>query len=163
MIKSPTPMPESDLEKSEQVGFTQGLPPKQGLYDPWFEHEACGVGFVVNVKGKKSHQIIRQGLSILINLNHRGACGCEVNTGDGAGILMQMPHRFLKRACAARNIELPEEGQYGAGVVFLPPDAGERKQCEQIFGKIVAEEGQHIIGWRDVPTNNASLGQTSKA
>src|ERR1700745_3556821 len=119
MIKSPTPMPESDLEKSEQVGFTQGLPPKQGLYDPWFEHEACGVGFVVNVKGRKSHEIIRQGLSILINLNHRGACGCEANTGDGAGILMQMPHTFLRKVVP---FTLPAVGAYGAGLVFPPPD-----------------------------------------
>src|ERR1700747_1643317 len=82
-------------------------PGRQGLYDPWFEHEACGVGFVVNVKGKKSHEILRQGLNILINLNHRGACGCEANTGDGAGILMQMPHSFLKEACRDARIKLP--------------------------------------------------------
>jgi glutamate synthase (ferredoxin) len=140
-----------------------GLPPKQGLYDPQFEHEACGVGFVVNVKGKKSHEIIRQALTILLNLDHRGACGCEVNTGDGAGILMQMPHAFLKKVCAASNIDLPEERHYGAGIVFLPPDAAERKECEQIFGKIVAEEGQHVIGWRALPTSNSSLGETAKA
>ncbi|MDB6064399.1 MAG: large subunit of NADH-dependent glutamate synthase [Pedosphaera sp.] len=155
---------QSDNQKqSDSQVNAIGLPPKQGLYDPQFEHDACGVGFVVNVKGRKSHEIIRQALTVLLNLDHRGACGCEVNTGDGAGILMQMPHRFLKRACAARNIDLPDEGQYGAGLVFLPPDARERKECEQIFGKIVAEEGQHIIGWRDVPTNNATLGATSKA
>src|SRR5258707_3745539 len=91
---------------------TNGLPPKQGLYDPWFEHEACGVGFVVNVKGKKSHEIIRQGLRILINLNHRGACGCEANTGDGAGILMQMPHTFLVEACRDARIPLPGPKEY---------------------------------------------------
>src|SRR5579863_4966894 len=84
-----------------------GLPPKQGLYDPQFEHDACGVGFVVNVKGKKSHEIIKQALTVLLNLDHRGACGCEVNTGDGAGILMQMPHAFLKKVTAASNIQLP--------------------------------------------------------
>src|ERR1043165_309805 len=100
-----------------------GLPPKQGLYDPQFEHDACGVGFVVNVKGKKSHEIIKQALTILLNLDHRGACGCEVNTGDGAGILMQMPHAFLKKVTAASGIQLPDEGQYGAGIVYLPPDA----------------------------------------
>ena len=140
-----------------------GLPPKQGLYDPQFEHDACGVGFVVNVKGKKSHEIIKQALTVLLNLDHRGACGCEVNTGDGAGILIQMPHAFLKKAAAAAGIHLPEEGQYGAGIVFLPPDAAERRECEQVFGKIVAEEGQHIIGWRDLPTNNSTLGETAKA
>ena len=140
-----------------------GLPPKQGLYDPQFEHEACGVGFVVNVKGKKSHEIIKQALTVLLNLDHRGACGCEVNTGDGAGILKQMPHGFLKKVTAAANIHLPDEGQYGAGIVFLPPDKGECHECEQIFDKIVAEEGQHIIGWRDLPTRNATLGETAKA
>ncbi len=141
---------------------SNGLPPKQGLYDPQFEHDACGVGFVVNVKGKKSHQIIRQAIQVLLNLDHRGACGCEVNTGDGAGILIQMPHAFLKKVCAADKIDLPAEGQYGAGLVYLPPDAAARRECEQIFGKIVAEEGQHVVGWRNVPVNNSSLGDTAK-
>src|SRR5277367_3576494 len=88
-----------------------GLPPKQGLYDPQFEHDACGVGFVVNVKGKKSHEIITQALTVLLNLDHRGACGCEVNTGDGAGILIQMPQTFLRKVCAENKIDLPAEGQ----------------------------------------------------
>ncbi|HEX3800600.1 MAG TPA: glutamate synthase large subunit [Verrucomicrobiae bacterium] len=140
-----------------------GLPPKQGLYDPQFEHDACGVGFVVNVKGKKSHEIIKQALTVLLNLDHRGACGCEVNTGDGAGILIQMPHTFLQKVCAANHITLPDEGDYGAGIVYLPPDAGNRKKCEQIFEKIIAEEGQHILGWRDLPTTNATLGETAKS
>ncbi len=140
-----------------------GLPPKQGLYDPQFEHDACGVGFVVNIKGKKSHEIITQSLTVLLNLNHRGACGCEVNTGDGAGILLQRPHAFLRKVCDPLHIHLPAEGQYGAGIVFLPPDALQRKECEQIFGKIVAEEGQHIIGWRDLPTRNVTLGETARA
>ncbi|HEX4644648.1 MAG TPA: glutamate synthase subunit alpha, partial [Verrucomicrobiae bacterium] len=140
-----------------------GLPPKQGLYDPQFEHEACGVGFVVNVKGRKSHEIIRQALTVLLNLDHRGACGCESNTGDGAGILMQMPHAFLQKVGDASGIKLPAEGQYGAGIVFLPPEPRERRECEQIFGKIVAEEGQHVIGWRDLPRSNSTLGATAKA
>jgi glutamate synthase (ferredoxin) len=140
-----------------------GPPPKQGLYDPRFEHDACGVGFVVNVKGRKSHQIIRQALTVLLNLDHRGACGCETNTGDGAGILMQTPHAFLKKVCAAERIDLPNEGQYGVGLVYLPPDARERRECEKIFGGIVAAEGQRVIGWRDVPTNNSTLGATAKA
>src|SRR5580692_8964675 len=142
---------------------THGLPPKQGLYDPQFEHDSCGVGFVVNVKGRKSHEIIRQAITILLNLDHRGACGCESNTGDGAGILMQMPHAFLKRVCADNKIELPAEGQYGAGIVYLPPEPAERHECEEIFGKIVAEEGQHVIGWRNLPTDNSTLGETAKA
>src|SRR5215207_5909143 len=89
-----------------------GLPPKQGLYDPAYEHDSCGVGFLVNMKGRKSHDIIRQALQILMNLDHRGACGCEANTGDGAGILMQMPHKFFARVCAEEKIKLPQLGQY---------------------------------------------------
>jgi glutamate synthase (ferredoxin) len=140
-----------------------GLPPKQGLYDPAFEHDACGVGFVVNMKGKKSHEIIRQALQILVNLRHRGACGCEYNTGDGAGILMQMPHKFLKAACAKDGINLPDEGQYGSGLVYLPQDAGERAAIEKRFNEIIAAEGQTVLGWRTVPTNNKTLGETAKS
>src|SRR5580698_6558253 len=133
------------VTKTDETENPLGPPPKQGLYDPQFEHDACGVGFVVNVKGRKSHEIIRQALTILLNLDHRGACGCETNTGDGAGILMQMPHAFLQKVCATAHIDLPAAGQYGAGIIYLPPEAAERRECEQIFGKIVAEEGQHII------------------
>ena len=140
-----------------------GLPPKQGLYDPQFEHDACGVGFLVNIKGRKTHEMVRQALSILVNLNHRGACGCEANTGDGAGILLQMPHAFLQQACAEARLSLPSLGEYGVGMVFLPPDAGERGACEKIFESIIAEEGQRLLGWRTVPTNDSSLGQTAKA
>ena len=138
-------------------------PPKQGLYDPQFEHDACGVGFVVNVQGRKSHQIIRQALNVLLNLDHRGACGCEANTGDGAGILLQMPHVFLKKVSAEAGIRLPAATKYGVGMVFLPPDPAERKQCEKLFEVIVAEEEQEVLGWRTVPTNNSSLGATAKA
>src|SRR5271169_5028158 len=96
-------------------------PAKQGLYDPQFEHEACGVGFVVNIKGRKSHSIIQQALQVLLNLDHRGACGCEANTGDGAGILIQPPHEFLKLAAKEARINLPAPGEYAVGMVFLPP------------------------------------------
>ncbi|MBI3871376.1 MAG: glutamate synthase large subunit [Verrucomicrobia bacterium] len=140
-----------------------GLPLKQGLYDPRFEHDACGVGFVANVKGRRSHEIIRQGLEILLNLDHRGACGCEVNTGDGAGILIQMPHAFLKKACADCRIALPEPEHYGVGMIFLPPDATDRARCESVFERIVADEGQIFLGWRTVPTDNSSLGDTAKS
>src|ERR1051326_2449898 len=160
MIRSPTLMID---RQSQQGDKPQGLPPKQGLYDPWFEHEACGVGFVVNIKGRKSHGIIRQGLNILINLNHRGACGCESNTGDGAGILLQMPHGFFKEACRDARIKLPGPGEYGAGIVFLPHKRSDRTRCEQLFEKIVAEEGQRFLGWRTVPTSNISLGGTARA
>jgi glutamate synthase domain-containing protein 2/glutamate synthase domain-containing protein 1/glutamate synthase domain-containing protein 3 len=139
-----------------------GPPPKQGLYDPRFEHDACGVGFVVNIKGRKSHGIIQQALQILLNLDHRGACGCEANTGDGAGILIQPPHEFLKRVAKEAKVTLPAPGEYGVGMVFLPRDRSQRAECEKIFSKIVAEEGQRLLGWRTVPTNNASLGATAK-
>ncbi|WP_199245223.1 glutamate synthase large subunit [[Phormidium] sp. ETS-05] len=138
-------------------------PVTQGLYDPAFEHDACGVGFVVHMKGKKSHDIIEQALTILLNLDHRGACGCEPNTGDGAGILMQVPHKFLKKVAAAQNIHLPEPGQYGVGSVYCSPDATQRELGDQIFAKIVAEEGQKLLGWRDVPTDNSELGDTAKS
>jgi glutamate synthase (ferredoxin) len=142
---------------------TNSYPPKQGLYDPQFEHDACGVGFVVNIKGKKSHKIIRDALTVLINLNHRGACGCEANTGDGAGILMQIPHAFFKEVSRKDKIKLPPLGDYGVAMVFLPRDPNERRTCETMFENIVVEEGQKFLGWRAVPTNNASLGNTAKA
>ena len=138
-----------------------GLPCPHGLYDPWFEHEACGVSFVVNTKGKRSNEIVRQGLQVLLNLSHRGACGCEANTGDGAGILMQKPHAFLKHVAAAEGVHLPEPEEYGVGMVFLPKDTRQRKRCEKYFEEIVATEGQRVLGWRTVPTDNALLGETA--
>jgi glutamate synthase (ferredoxin) len=138
------------------------LPSKQGLYDPQYEHDACGVGFIVHMKGKKSHEIVEQALTILVNLDHRGACGCEPNTGDGAGILMQVPHKFLVKVAAAENITLPEAGQYGVGMMYTSPDPATRQQSQEIFSKIVAEEGQQVLGWRDVPTDDSSLGNTAK-
>ncbi len=142
---------------------SNNLPPKQGLYDPQFEHDACGVGFIVHMKGKKSHEIVEQALTILLNLDHRGACGCETNTGDGAGILMQVPHKFLKKVAAAQNIMLPEAGQYGVGMIYSSPDPATRENSRRIFEKIVAEEGQQILGWRNVPTDDSPLGNTAKS
>lgn len=138
-----------------------GLPAKQGLYDPAFEHDACGLGFVVNMKGKKSHQIVTDALQILVNLDHRGACGCEANTGDGAGILMQLPHEFLAEKAAKIGFKLPAPGQYGVGMLFLPKNAIERDAVKFEIEKIVASEGQTILGWRDVPTDNSSLGKSA--
>ena len=135
-----------------------GLPPKQGLYDPQFEHDACGVGFVVHMKGRKSHDIVQNALTILVNLDHRGACGCETNSGDGAGILIQIPHKFLKKVA---GVALPEPGQYGVGSLFASPDAAVRTRSRAMFEKIVADDGQRVLGWRDVPTNNAQLGKTA--
>ena len=135
------------------------LPEKQGLYDPRFEHDACGVGFVVNIKGEKSHEIVEQALTVLENLDHRGACGCEENTGDGAGILMQVPHVFLKEACAGLGFQLPEPGDYGVGMIFLPDHREQRVQFEKIIEAIVKEEGQQCLGWRKVPTDNLVSGR----
>jgi glutamate synthase (NADPH/NADH) large chain len=140
-----------------------GLPPKQGLYDPQFEHDACGVGFVVDIKGRKSHKILRQAIQVLINLDHRGACGAETNTGDGAGILLQMPHRFLAEECEKLGINLPAPGEYGSGLVFMPRDATLRRRLEDRFGDIVESEGLTLLGWRTVPTDNSMLGATAKA
>jgi glutamate synthase (ferredoxin) len=140
-----------------------GLPAKQGLYDPQFEHDACGVGFVCHMKGKKSHKIVSDALTILVNLDHRGACGCETNTGDGAGILMQIPHGFLKKVAAAQKIDLPEAGQYGVAMCYSSPDAKERAASAAVFEKIVAEAGQTVLGWRDVPVDNSMIGKTAKA
>jgi glutamate synthase (ferredoxin) len=139
------------------------IPSKQGLYDPQFEHDACGVGFIVDLQGRKSHTLVEQAIQILLNLEHRGACGCEKNTGDGAGILMQTPHRFLAAECDRVGIRLPAYGEYGVGMVFLPADADDCKRCVQLFEQVVREEGQEVLGWRDVPTDNTSLGPTAKA
>ncbi len=138
-----------------------GYPKKQGLYDPQFEHDSCGIGFVVNIKGMKTHTIIKNALTILRNLQHRGACGCEANTGDGAGILIQTPHRFFEKAAGEAGITLPPHKSYGTGAVFLTPNASERKECIKAFERIVKEEGQSVLGWRDIPTNNSSLGLTA--
>jgi len=140
-----------------------GYPPKQGLYDPAFEHDACGVGFVVDIKGRKSHQILKNGLQILTNLDHRGACGSEVNTGDGAGVLIQMPHKFLQEAAKKARIDLPAPGHYGCGIVFLPRNPTLRRRIEERFEQLVQSEGQTVLGWRTVPTNNSMLGETAKS
>ena len=137
--------------------------PASGLYDPAYEHDACGVGFVAHIKGRRSHDIVRQALQVLINLEHRGACGCEANTGDGAGILIQMPDRFLRGEAARLGIDLPAERGYGAGLVFLPRDPASREQIEALFERIVAEEGQCVLGWRDVPTDDSAVGASSVA
>ncbi|MBD3275118.1 MAG: glutamate synthase subunit alpha, partial [Candidatus Marinimicrobia bacterium] len=139
-----------------------GTPDKQGLYDPKHEHDACGIGFVVNIKGEQSSKIVKQALDVLVNLDHRGACGCEPNTGDGAGILMQIPHKFLSKECAGVGVELPERGKYGVGMIFLPIEREDRRPVEKALEKIVEEEGQSVLGWRKVPTDNMYLGATAK-
>jgi glutamate synthase (ferredoxin) len=137
-----------------------GTPPAQGLYDPRAEHDACGVGFVVHIKGRRSHDIVRKALQVLINLEHRGACGCEANTGDGAGILVQMPDAFFRKTVP---FTLPAAGAYGAGLVFLPHEERDREAIQALVGRITAEEGQVLLGWRDVPTDNGLLGDSARA
>ncbi len=139
------------------------LPVAQGLYDPRNEHDACGVGFVADLKNRKKHDIVRKAIQILINLEHRGACGCEANTGDGAGIVMQMPDKFLRQECDKLKIKLPAAGEYGVGMVFLPPDEHDRRHCEELFEYIVRKQGQDVLGWRTVPTDNSIIGPTAKS
>ncbi|MEX2574401.1 MAG: glutamate synthase large subunit [Balneolaceae bacterium] len=141
----------------------KNIPRKQGLYNPEYEHDACGIGFVVNIKGKQSNKIVQQALTVLANLEHRGATGSEPNTGDGAGILMQIPHKFLEQDCRGLSIDLPEPGKYGVGMIFFPGEREDRRPCEKIVEKIVKEEGQRVIGWRKVPTDNSSLGKSAIA
>lgn len=140
-----------------------GLPRKQGLYDPRFEHDACGIGFVANIKGKPSHEIITQALQVLCNLDHRGGQGCETNTGDGAGILLQIPHSFFAAELAKQHVTLPAAGGYGVGMVFLPHDEQARAACESTLEAIIREEGQEVLGWRTVPVNNSTLGESAVA
>jgi len=138
------------------------LPSRQGLYDPEFEHDACGVGFVAHIKNRKSHEIVAQGLKILENLTHRGATGYDPLLGDGAGILIQLPDAFLRDECARLGIVLPATGDYGCGNIFLPQSANGRAACESALARIVHEEGLHFLGWRDVPRDNQGLAQAAK-
>jgi glutamate synthase (NADPH/NADH) large chain len=139
------------------------LPPKQGLYDPQFEHDACGVGFVVDIAGRKSNEIVRRSLQVLVNLEHRGAKGCEENTGDGAGIIIQIPHEFLKAECMKLGFGLPAAGNYGVGMVCLPRDSYTQRWCKEIIEAAITRAGQKVLGWRDVPTDNSPIGDSAKA
>ncbi|MGE5610317.1 MAG: glutamate synthase large subunit [Bacillota bacterium] len=140
-----------------------GLPPAQGLYDPQFEHDSCGVGFICHIKGKASHKIVTDALLILENMNHRGACGCEPDSGDGAGILVRTPDRFLRRKCKELGINLPPAGQYGVAMCFLPKDMVARHECEQVLERIAKENNLTVLGWRDVPVNSNAVGPTPRA
>ena len=135
------------------------MPVKQGMYDPAFEKDSCGVGFIANMKNVKSHSIVQQGLQILHNLDHRGAVGADPKLGDGCGILVQIPHRFFTEECAALGIALPEPGHYAIGHFFLPRDPEIRALCESIITQTVTEEGQVFLGWRPVPVDNSDLGE----
>jgi len=137
-------------------------PPRQGLYDPANEHDACGVGFVAHIKGKKSHSIVEQGLLILKNLTHRGAVGADPLAGDGAGILLQLPDALLREEMAKQGVSLPPPGEYGVGMVFLPQEPASRLACEHEIERAIKDEGQKLLGWRDVPRDNSGLGHTVK-
>ena len=133
------------------------------LRDPRLEHDACGVGFVVDVKGQTSHRIVEQGLEVLRNLTHRGACGCDPLTGDGAGILVQVPDAFLRREARSQRIALPAEGAYGVGMVFLPSEVRQRNECQKLLEKVIRQEGQKVLGWRRVPVDVQAPGPQARA
>ena len=139
-----------------------GLPEKQGLYDPQFEHDACGIGFIANIKGKTSHGIINQAIQILKNLAHRGGVGSEPDTGDGAGILIQMPHAFMKKVCKNEGIKLPKKGDYGVGMLFLSPDKDTREESLERLTKIIDGEKQKLLGIREVPVYDVCIGNSAR-
>ena len=147
---------------NSSLPMQQGLPEQQGLYDPRQERDACGVGFVAHIKGKQSHDMILQGLQILENLTHRGAVGADPLAGDGAGILLQIPDQFLRDEMGWGEIQLPPAGEYGVGMLFLPRDAAARAACEKIIEEKIADEGQQLLGWRDVPVDSSGLGESVK-
>jgi glutamate synthase (NADPH/NADH) large chain len=137
-------------------------PPRQGLYDPRFEHDACGVGFVCNIDGRKSHDLVQRGLQVLVNLTHRGASGADPETGDGAGILLQIPHEFFAKECGRLRIALPAPGEYGVGMLFLPQGGQERSRCEALIAAALEASGHALLGWRDVPVDPEALGRTAR-
>src|SRR5438067_4215796 len=149
------------MAEGQRRAAVPGPPPAQGLYDPRYEHDACGVGFVVDIKGRRSHTIVQRALAVLINLLHRGACGCEANTGDGAGVLIQIPDKFLRRECGRLGIPLPPAREYGCGLVFLPRAPEQRDRVRALLHSIVDEEGQRLLGWREVPTDDHLIGASA--
>ena len=128
---------------------------KFGLYNPANEHDSCGVGFIAQIEGKKTHEIIEKGLDILKNIDHRGAVGADPLMGDGAGITIQIPHNFFKSEMKKQGIDLPGEGEYGVGIVFLPKEKASRLACEKSINRSILLEGQRLLGWRDVPTDDS--------
>ena len=138
------------------------FPAKQGLYDPGNEHDSCGVGFVANIDGTKSHQIIERGIEVLQKLLHRGATGGDEQTGDGAGMLVHIPDPFFRRECKSLGVALPAAGQYGVGMVFMPQDKKINTQCQEIFAQVVSDEGLELLGWREVPVDSSSIGKIAR-
>ncbi|AXK83122.1 glutamate synthase large subunit [Pseudolabrys taiwanensis] len=139
-----------------------GVPEAQGLYDPAFDKDSCGVGFIADIKGRKSHQIVEDGLRILCNLEHRGAVGADPRMGDGAGILVQIPHKFFAKKAQELGFTLPAPGEYAIGYLFMPTEKSWRQIIRDIYAEVIAEEGLTLLGWRDVPTDNSSLGESVK-
>jgi len=156
--------PDGGSRSGEMHAFTSsfGLPAARGLYDPALEKDSCGVGFVANIKGRKSHQIVEDGLQILLNLEHRGAVGADPRAGDGAGILVQIPHKFFAKEAKRLGFTLPEPGQYAAGYLFMPHDKAQREFIQKIYAEEIAREGMTLLGWREVPKDNSSLGWSVK-
>src|SRR5688572_2421921 len=144
-------------------GVAHGLPEARGLYHPSLEHDSCGVGFIADIKGRKSHQLVEDALTILLNLEHRGAVGADPRAGDGAGILTQIPHAFFARKAKALGITLPKPGEYGVGALFMPRDEERRELVRKTFEEVTAREGLSILGWRsDMPVDNSTLGVSVK-
>ena len=149
-------------QQDVQQPVAAGLPAAQGMYDPANEHDNCGMGFVASIRGERTHAIVEQGIEVLTHLEHRGACGCDPETGDGAGVLIQIPHEFFVRECANQGITLPESGQYAVGMVFLPVGKLERLQCEGVLETISKEEGLEVLGWRDTPVETNAIGRVAR-
>ncbi len=134
----------------------------QGLYRPEFEHDSCGTGFITNINGHKTNQIIDDALTMLENMEHRGACGCDPETGDGAGILIQLPHEFLMEECSDLEISLPEPGEYGVGMIFFPKESALKKVCRTVIGNAIEKLGLHKMGYRKLSVNSSVVGETAR-
>ncbi|MEM7806714.1 MAG: glutamate synthase central domain-containing protein, partial [Planctomycetota bacterium] len=152
-------MPQTPTSQARSRTFE---PVAEGLYDPRFEHDNCGFGFVANVAGRRSHRLVTRALEMLTNMEHRGGCGCDPGSGDGAGVLVGMPDSFLRRAAAEIKIDLPPAGEFAVGMMFLPQDTVQRRKCERLFERVLADYDMQVLGWRDVPTDNRSLGHDAK-
>src|SRR5678816_589817 len=139
-----------------------GLPQAQGLYDPALDKDSCGVGFIADIKGRKSHKIVDDALAILCNLEHRGAVGADPRAGDGAGILVQIPHKFFAKKADRLGFSLPKPGEYAVGALFMPRDPDWRQVIRDIYSQMIKREGMALLGWREVPTDNSTLGESVK-
>ncbi len=152
----------SPLSSNHGLQYAEGVA-ADGLYDPAYEHDACGVGCLAHIRGRKSHALVDDALLLLRNLQHRGACGCDQDTGDGAGILLQLPDNFFRGQAQRHGIRLPAAGAYAAALVFLPDDADERQRCETALERIVSQEGQALLGWRQVPGDSSVIGWLARS